>query len=103
GRFAHAGMRGQRAAAELRAGDDHLAAVGREDANGGFIELGESDIGDAAGKEGHARAAGALRGKGFAEFAEKEIIVDARQKTLAISEAEQFEDAGGARKRLQAG
>ena len=103
GRFAHTGMRGKCAAAELRAGDDDFAAVGREDANGRFIELGEGDIGDASGKEGHARAAGALRGKGLAEFAEKEMIVDAGQETLAIGEAEQFEDAGGAGERLQAG
>src|SRR5208283_2583192 len=73
GRFAHASMRGT---AKLRAGDDHFAAVGREDANGGFIELREGDIRDASGKEGHARAADALRRKGPAKLLEKETVVN---------------------------
>ena len=103
GRFAHTGMRGQRAAAELSAGDDNFATVGGEDADGCFIELRESDIRDASGEESHARAAGALRRKGLAEFVEKEMIVDRGKKTFAIGEAEQLEDAGGAGERLQAG
>jgi len=103
GRYAHAGMRGKRAATELRAGDDDFAAVGGKDANGGFIELSEGDIRDASGEESHACAAGALCGKGFAKFAEKEMAVNAGQKTLALGEAEQFQNAAGAGERLQAG
>jgi len=83
-------MRGQRATAELFAWDDNFAAVGREDANGGFIELCERDIRDASGKEGHARAADALRGKSPAKLLEKEMVVNAGKKTLTISKAEQF-------------
>jgi len=44
-----------------------------------------------------------LCGKGFAKFAEKEMAVNAGQKTLALGEAEQFQNAAGAGERLQAG
>jgi len=103
GRCAHAGMRGQRAAAELPARDNNFAAVGYEDANGSFIQLCERDIRDATGEESHTRAAGALRGKGLAEFVEKEMLIDVRQQALAIGEGEQFQKAGAASERLQAG
>jgi len=85
--FANTRMRGQRAAAKLFTGDDNFAAVSRENADGGFIELSEGDIGDASGKEGHAGTAGALRGKGLTKFAEKEMIVDAGHEPLAVGEA----------------
>ena len=37
--IANAGMRGEGAATALSRGDDHFAAVGGEDAKGGFVEL----------------------------------------------------------------
>src|SRR5229473_7334695 len=83
--IANAGVGGERAAAELIFRDDHFAAVGGEDADGSFVELRESDIGDAAGEERDAGAARAGGGKRGAEAAvEKVVVVDAREKTFAF-------------------
>jgi hypothetical protein len=46
------------AAAELYVGDHHFAAIRGEYPNRGFIERAESDVGNATGKKGNARAAG---------------------------------------------
>src|SRR6266851_5537565 len=89
-RIAKAGMRGERAAAELILRDCHFAAVGGEDADGGFVELGESDIGDAAGEERDAGAARTGGGKRGAEAAVEKIVVDAREKTFAFGESEKL-------------
>src|SRR5712671_6809273 len=102
-RIAKAGVGGERAAAELLLGDGHFAAVGGEDADGGFVELRKSDIGDAAGEEGHSGAAGAGGGKRGAEMAVEKIVVDAREETFAFGKAEKFQHTDAARDGLQAG
>src|SRR5713226_3269852 len=86
-RIAKAGMRGERAAAELIFWDDHFAAVGGEDADGGFVELRKSDVGDAACKEGDAGVARTGGGKRGAEAAVEKIVVDTREETFALGEA----------------
>ncbi len=96
-------MGGERAAAELILRDCHFAAVGGEDADGGFVELRESDVGDAAGEERDAGAARAGGGKRRAEMAVEKVVVDAREETFAFGEAEKFQDADAARNGLQAG
>ncbi len=100
-RIAKAGMRGERAAAELIFRGDHFAAVGGEDADGGFVELRKSDVGDAACKEGHAGAAGAGGGKRRAEAAVEKIVVDAREETFVFGEPQKFQDADAAGDGLQ--
>ena len=96
-------VRRERAAAELAIGDDDFAAVGGEDADGCFVELGKSDVGDAASEEGDASAARTGGGKRPAEAAEEKIVVDAREETFALGETEKFQDADAARDGLQAG
>src|SRR5260370_17628470 len=61
--IANAGVGGERAAAKLIFWDDHFAAVGGEDADGGFVELRECDVGDASGEKRDAGAAGAGGGE----------------------------------------
>src|SRR5256885_2785732 len=51
GTIANARMRSQRAAAKLVLWDDHFAAVGGEDADGGCVALRKSDVGYAAREE----------------------------------------------------
>ena len=82
-------MRGERSAAELSVGNDDLAAVGGQHANGGFVQGGEAHLRDASGEEGHARAARALRGKRLAETREEEFVLDWRHQAFAIGQAEQ--------------
>src|SRR5216683_1864640 len=101
--IANAGVGGERAAAELILRDCHFAAVGGEDADGGFVELGESDVGDAAGEEGHAGAAWTGGGKRRAEMAVEKIVVDAREEAFAFGEPEKFQDADAAGDGLQPG
>ena len=103
GSVADSGMRGEGAAAELPFGDDDFTAVGGENADGGFIELGKSDIGNAAGEKGDAGAAWAGGRVAPAIAAVEKMIVDAREKTFALGEAEKLEDADGAGDGLQAG
>ena len=86
--IADSGVRGEGSAAELPFWNDDLAAVGGEHANGGFIELGESDVGDAAGEEGDACAARAGGGIAPAIALVEKMIVDAREETFALGEAE---------------
>lgn len=103
GGFAVPGMGGESAAAELMIGNDDFDAVGHEDAEGGFIERGESDIGDAAGEEGDTRAALTAGRKGVAEAAEEEFRVDGREERFFFSEAKELKNSRLARERLQAG
>jgi hypothetical protein len=85
---AHSRVSGESAAAQLAGRDDDFAAVGREDADSGFVELREGNLCDAAGEEGDACTARAASGEYAPELAEEEGIVDAREKTLAIGEAQ---------------
>jgi hypothetical protein len=102
-RLAKARVRGQRTAAELILGHDHFAAVGGEHADSGFIEAGKCDIGDAAGKESHARAARPRSGKSFAEAVEEKLVVDWREQSFALGKAEQLENSDTACDGLQSG
>lgn len=103
GHVADAGVRGKGAAAELSLRHDDFAAVGSEDADGGFIEPCEGDVGDASGEESDACAAGARGGVGPAMAAIKKVVVDARQEAFTFGETEKFQHADGARDGLQAG
>ncbi len=96
-------MGGERAAAKLVFWDDHFAAVGGEDADGGFVELRECDVGDASGEKRDAGAAGAGGGKRGAEAAVEKIVVDAREEAFALGEAEKLQNTDAARDGLQAG
>ena len=84
GGITHSGVSGESTAAKLASGDDHFAAVGGQHADGGFVELREGDLGDAAGEERDASAARSGSGEGTAELREEKGIVDAREKALAI-------------------
>ena len=90
GGFADSRVGGESAAAELAAGDGDVATVGGEDADGGFVELCEGDLGDAAGEEGDAGAARAGGGEGAAELAEEKEIVDGWEQAFAIGKAKEF-------------
>jgi hypothetical protein len=103
GSVANAGVRGERAAAELILWDDDFAAIGGKDADGGFVELRKSDVGNASGEKCNAGAARAGGGKRGAEMAVEKIIVDTREETFALDEAEKLQDADTARDGLQAG
>jgi hypothetical protein len=101
--IANAGVCGEGTATKLSLGNHDFAAVGGEYPDGGFVETGESDIGDASGEEGHAGAARACGGIGPAEAAVEKIVINARKEALAIGEAEKFQNADAARDGLQAG
>ena len=103
GSIADSGVRGEGAAAKLSFGDNDFAAVGSEHADGGFIELRESNVGDASREESDAGAARAGGGVAPAIPAVEKMVVDAREKTFALGEAEKMEDADGAGNGLQAG
>ena len=91
GGVAHSGVGGEGAAAELRCGHDDFAAVGGEHTDGGFVEVREGDLGDAAGEEGHAGASRAdWRGMcGRAALKKKESSMRGR-RLFAVGEAEKF-------------
>ena len=59
--ISNARVSGKRSATELSFGYDDFTAVGGEDANGGFIEPRECDVGDAAGEESDTGAARTAR------------------------------------------
>src|SRR5260370_25385278 len=101
--FAESRMCRKRAAAGLFPGHDNFAAVGGEHADSSFIELGEGDIGDAAGKKSHTGPARPNRREGPANTAEEESVLDAGQKAIAVGKAKQLENANAARDGLQAG
>jgi hypothetical protein len=103
GQFTEAGVRGKRTAAELSFGHDDFAAIGSEDADGGFIEARESDVGDASSEESNAGSARAGGGVGPSVAAIEEVVVKAREKAFAFGESEKFQHADGARDGLQAG
>lgn len=85
-----AGVGGEGAAAELSPGDDDFAAVGGENADGGFVELRESDIRDASGEESDAGTAGAGGGVSPSMAAIEKVVIDAREETFALGETEKF-------------
>jgi len=103
GGITNARVGSKRAAAKLFLGNHNFAAVGGEDADGGFVELRESDVGDTACEEGHARAARTSGGKGRTEAAKEKIVVDAREEAFALGETKKFQNANAARNGLQAG
>ena len=101
GDVAHPGVGGQRAAAELARGHDDFASVSGEDADGGFVEASEADLGDAAGEKGDAGAARPLRGIAPAQALEEKRVLDGRQEPLARGQAQQAQGAAFAREPLQ--
>ena len=103
GGVANPGVRRERAAAALATGDDDFAAVGGEDADGGFVELRKSDVGNAAGEEGDASAARTSGRKRPSEAAKEKMVVDAREETFALGETEESQDAYATRDGLQTG
>jgi hypothetical protein len=96
-------MRRERPAANLAGRNNDFTSVGREDAYRGFVQARESDLGDAPGKEGHARAARTLSGKGLPKLVEEEMVIYAREKTLALSQTKETKRRSGASWVLQAG
>jgi len=100
GAIANARMRGQRAAAKLVLWDDHFAAVGGEDADGGFVELRKSDVGYAAREEGNAGAARTDGRKRPAEATKEKTVVDAREETFALGHTKKLQDTNTARDAL---
>src|SRR6202030_2069220 len=78
GGVAYSSVGGESATAKLSCGDDDFAAVRGENADGGFIEVCEGDLGDAACEEGHAGTARAGGGKCATEMAREKGIVDVR-------------------------
>ena len=103
GTIANARMRSQRAAAKLVLWDDHFAAVGGEDADGGCVALRKSDVGYAAREEGNAGAARTDGRKRPAEAAKEKTVVDAREETFALGHTKKFQDTNTARDALQTG
>src|SRR5882724_6994014 len=101
--IADAGVRGKRTAAKLSLGHDDFAAIGSEDADGGFIEPREGDVGDASGEESDAGAARTRGGIGAAVAAIEKVVVNAREEAFAFGETEKFQHADGARDGLHAG
>src|SRR5260370_30846565 len=81
--IANAGVGGERAAAKLIFWDDHFAAVGGEDADGGFVELRECDVGDASGEKRDAGAAGGGGGEPLAPAARSTMAAAVRQGAVA--------------------
>jgi len=105
GGVANAGVRRERAAAELATGDDDFAAVGGERTRiVASLSCEKSDVGDASGEEGHAGSARTDGGKRPRRGGgRKKIVVDAREETFALGETEKFQDADAARDGLHAG
>jgi hypothetical protein len=103
GYIADAGVGGKCAAAELSFGHDDFAAIGSEDADSGFIEPREGDVGDASGEESDAGAARAGGGVGPAVAAIEKVVVNAREEAFPFGETEKFQDTDGARDGLQTG
>src|SRR4029077_6967689 len=101
--IANAGMRCQRAAAGLPRGDDTLAAVRGEDANGRFVQRRKTYLRHASGKQSRARAPMAHGGISAPEFGKEKFSINRRQKFFSIREAEQAQNSGRAREGLQAG
>ena len=74
----------------------------RSNADSRFVELRKSDVGNASGEEGNASAARTGGGKTPAMAAVKKVVVNAREKALALGKAEQLQDAYAAGDGLQA-
>src|ERR1700675_43802 len=95
--IANAGMRRERTAAKLAIRNDHFAAVGGEDTDGGFVELRKSNVGDTSSEESDAGAARTGGGERPAMAGVKKVIVDAREEEFAFGEAEKLQNADAAR------
>ena len=94
---------GKRATAGLFEWHDDLTAIRSEHADGGFLQSGKSDIGNAAGKESNPCAPRSYRRKRRANTTKEKIIIDAREKAVPFGKAKKLENADAARDRLQAG
>ena len=94
----------ERSAANLAGGDDDVAAVFLQHADGGLVQLRKGHLLHAAGEEGHAGAALTFGGKDPAKLGEKEAVVDARQELFRGAQlAQPAQEAGAAHERLRAG
>ena len=100
---AFTGVGGKCAAAKLICGDDYFAAIGLQDANGGVVEFGESDLRDASGEKCDAGAARAFCGKSLSQAREEKVGIDAGEKSGALLKSEEAKDAGAARESFEAG
>ena len=101
--IAKARVRRKRAAARLLLWNDHFAAIGGQHADGGFVQLGKRDIGDAAREKCHSRAARARGSERRAEAVEEKFAINLWKKTVAFRQSQQFEYANAARDGLHAG
>ena len=104
GHVAHASVDVKRSATDLAGGDDYIAAVLLQHADGGLVQLRKGHLLHAAGEEGHAGAAFTLGGEDPAKLGEEEAVVDARQELFRGTQLAQLaQQPGAAHERLRAG
>src|ERR1700728_4361348 len=96
-----AGMRSQRAAANLFGGDDDFTAIRLQHAYGGAIEFAESNLGHAAGEERDSGALLSSGGKSFSQLAEEKMRIDLRQQALAVLQSQQSQNPECASERCE--
>src|SRR5215469_2852993 len=82
--IAKASVSGKRAATRLLLWHNHFAAVGREHADGGFVQPGKRDIRDAAREKRHSRAARSHGSERGAKTIEEKVAVNLRKKPVAF-------------------
>src|SRR5258708_31735939 len=84
----------QSAAATLSRGHVDLNAVLREHIDSGAVQMGKSNVVDAAGQKSDFATALTHRGKCLADLAEEKLLVDLRREPVQICHAEEFQQAG---------
>src|SRR5437016_9035785 len=81
----------QGAAAGLSCGNVHLDTVLHQGIYGGAVEMGKSNVVNAASEEGYFAAALADCGKCLANLAEEEFIINCRGEPVQVCNAQQLE------------